>query len=174
MFTISSLEESLIALWQDRGWQVATCESCTGGYIASRLTLHAGSSAWFRGGVVSYQIPIKEQLVGVPSEIIDRHGVVSSAVAEAMARGMQRVCRADVAIATTGVAGPSGGTPKIPVGTVCVALLSPLGLRLHTLHLEGDRREIIEQTYREVIERLYLWLCVPQNGGTPLTVKQTL
>ena len=149
--------ESLIAYWKTNRESVSTCESCTGGYIASQLTLHAGSSIWYQGGIISYQIELKEQLVNVPRTTIEQYGVVSVEVAEAMARGANILCNSTVSIATTGVAGPSGGTPEIPVGSVCIACDTPRGIYSTRLQLEGSRQEIIEQTYYQVINKLYLW-----------------
>lgn len=149
--------QSLIDYWLASQSTVATCESCTGGYIASQLTLHAGSSRWYQGGIVSYQVDIKERLAHVPSTTIEQYGVVSREVAEAMASGCREACRSTVGIATTGVAGPSGGSAETPVGTVCIAIDTPRGIYSARLQLQGSRQEIIEQTYCEVIRRMYLW-----------------
>lgn len=147
--------QHLIAHWLEQHESVSTCESCTGGYIASQLTSHAGSSHWFQGAIVSYQIELKERLVHVPATTIEQYGVVSREVAEAMASGVRQACRSTISIATTGVAGPAGGTAATPVGTVCVAIDTPRGIYSARLQLTGSRQEIIQQTYGEVIDRLY-------------------
>ena len=158
MLTPQTTEEQLkhlIAHWLEQRETVSTCESCTGGYIASQLTSHAGSSHWFQGAIVSYQIELKERLVHVPAATIEQYGVVSREVAEAMASGVRQACRSTISIATTGVAGPAGGTVETPVGTVCVAIDTPRGIYSARLQLTGSRQEIIQQTYGEVIDRLY-------------------
>lgn len=147
--------QHLIAHWLEQHESVSTCESCTGGYIASQLTSHAGSSHWFQGAIVSYQIELKERLVHVPATTIEQYGVVSREVAEAMASGVRQACCSTISIATTGVAGPAGGTVETPVGTVCIAIATPRGIHSARLQLTGSRQEIIRQTYGEVIDRLY-------------------
>ena len=119
-----SPEAALIGLLRERGMTVATAESCTGGLIAKRLTDVAGSSAAVVGGVVTYQTHTKTQLLGVPADLIEEKGVVSADVAAQMARGAREKFDADLAIATTGYAGPGGGTDKEPVGTVYIAVAS--------------------------------------------------
>jgi len=112
-----SIQQELIR----RGKKLSTAESCTGGRIASAFTRNAGASACFEGGIVAYQNWIKEQFLGVPAEVIARHDVVSKEVAEAMVRGAIKLLHTDYAIATTGYAGPTGGTREIPVGTIWIA-----------------------------------------------------
>ena len=129
------------ALLQRRGLTVATAESCTGGTIASMLTQVAGSSAWFKGAVVSYAVEVKERVLGVDVS----HGVVSEPTACQMAEGVARLLQTDAAVATTGVAGPGGGSAETPVGTVCIA--ATLWGRTHavTRRFEGDREAVILQ-----------------------------
>ncbi len=117
-----SPEAALVDQLLKRGLTVTTAESCTGGLIAKRLTDIAGSSAAVVGGFVTYQTPTKTQLLGVPAELIEKHGVVSAEVASAMAEGARRVLGADIAISTTGYAGPGGGDKENPVGTVYIAV----------------------------------------------------
>lgn len=117
-------EAALIERLSAMGLTVATAESCTGGLIAKRLTDVAGASAVVAGGAVTYQTPTKTAVLGVPAELIEAHGVVSEAVATAMAEGACRTFGADVGIATTGYAGPGGGTKEHPVGTVFIAVAS--------------------------------------------------
>jgi len=111
-------------LLKERGATVATAESCTGGRIAAALTAAAGSSEYFMGGVVAYSNDVKIAALGVDSETLARHGAVSEEVAKEMAIGALRLTGADYTIATTGVAGPGGGSPAKPVGTVWIAVAS--------------------------------------------------
>jgi nicotinamide-nucleotide amidase len=103
-------------------WRVVTAESCTGGGVAQALTEVPGSSQWFERGYVTYSNEAKMQELGVPRELLERHGAVSAEVAEQMARGALRESGADLAVAVTGIAGPDGGTPEKPVGLVYLAI----------------------------------------------------
>src|SRR5215218_11371810 len=118
-----TLDDLVAAAFADRGLTVATAESCTGGLLAGRLTAYPGSSGWVLGGVTAYANSAKEQLLGVPAEMLAQHGAVSPQVAAALADGARARFGADVGVGITGVAGPGGGTPDKPVGTVhlCVA-----------------------------------------------------
>jgi nicotinamide-nucleotide amidase len=111
----------LAALLKDRGWMLATAESCTGGLIAAACTELAGSSEWFERGFVTYSNAAKHELLGVANDILDTFGAVSVASAWAMAQGALARSQADVAVAISGVAGPDGGTAQKPVGTVVFA-----------------------------------------------------
>lgn len=122
-----------------RGWRLGIAESCTGGLIASRLTDVPGSSDYVDRGVVCYSNASKTALLGVPAPLIEGHGAVSEPVALAMADGLRRLHGVDVAVATTGVAGPGGGTPAKPVGMVCMAIAGPGGARSRTSQFPGDR-----------------------------------
>lgn len=135
----------------DRRLTVATAESCTGGNIAHEITLVPGSSEAMLGGVVSYSNEAKQNLLGVSGELIAAHGAVSIPVVEAMASGARKTLGADVAIATSGIAGPGGGTPEKPVGTVCVAVAGPTGICSTTLHLTGTRDRIITRATSEAL-----------------------
>ncbi len=116
-----SLSESVGTLLKNRGITVAAAESCTGGLISHLITQLPGSSAYFKGSVVSYSNDLKTALLGVPADLIDRHGAVSREVAEAMLKGVLEASGADMAMATTGIAGPAGGSEEKPVGTVWIA-----------------------------------------------------
>ncbi|MFZ5425645.1 MAG: CinA family protein [Thermodesulfobacteriota bacterium] len=105
---------------KERGLTLATAESCTGGLIACELTNVSGSSDWFVGGVVAYANSVKESLLGVPGETLVAHGAVSRETVLAMASGAARALGADCALAVSGIAGPAGGTPEKPVGTVWI------------------------------------------------------
>ena len=130
-------------LLQRKGWMLATAESCTGGLIAGACTDLAGSSAWFERGIVSYSNAAKTELLGVPEALIATHGAVSEPVARAMAEGAIAHSRAQAAVAVTGVAGPSGGSPDKPVGTVWFAW-ALRGRPAETLHMrfDGDRDRV--------------------------------
>jgi nicotinamide-nucleotide amidase len=136
---IPSPEAALVALLQERGLTVATAESCTGGLIAKRLTDIAGCSAVVAGGAVTYQTREKTAILGVPSELIERCSVVSAEVAEAMARGALDRFAVDLAIATTGYAGPGGGTERDPVGTVYIAVATRDTVQSRRLSLSPGR-----------------------------------
>lgn len=117
-----SMEEVVGDLLKARGWRIALAESCTGGLVASRLTDISGSSAYVERGIVAYSNEAKIELLGVPAELIAAHGAVSEPVAVAMAEGIRARARVDVGVGVTGIAGPTGGTPTKPVGTVCIAV----------------------------------------------------
>jgi nicotinamide-nucleotide amidase len=125
---------------------VATAESCTGGLMAGRLTERAGSSAYVLGGVTAYSNEAKVALAGVPAQLIERHGAVSPEVAAALADGARARFGADVGIGITGIAGPGGGTPEKPVGTVCLSVAAG-GERLdRTVRLAGDRAHVRDRS----------------------------
>lgn len=136
------LEEVVGAELQAKGLTVACAESCTGGLVTSRLTDVAGSSVYVDRAVVTYSNRAKVELLGVPQALLDEHGAVSEPVAVAMAEGMRRRSGVDVAIAVTGIAGPGGGTPTKPVGTVCIAVSSAFGHRAQTFQFPGNRTAV--------------------------------
>ena len=125
---------------------LATAESCTGGWAAQVVTSVAGSSAWFERGFVTYSNEAKQELLGVRAETLRAHGAVSEETAREMARGALERSRATVAVSVTGVAGPTGGTPDKPVGTVCFAWARGTGVRSETRRLAGDRESIRRQS----------------------------
>ena len=124
---------------------VSSAESCTGGNIAHKIVQVPGSSAYFLGSVVSYSNDVKAEVLGVSRSDIARHGAVSKEVAEQMALGAARLMRTDCAIATTGIAGPEGGTRFKPVGTVWFAVKYNDRVVSECMHFEGDRDSVIEQ-----------------------------
>lgn len=128
----------------ERELTVSSAESCTGGNIAHRITMVAGSSAYFMGSVVSYSNDVKADVLNVPREIISRHGAVSRQVVEAMAEGVARIMRTECAIATSGIAGPDGGTRFKPVGTVWIAAKFGDQLVSECHFFKGNRVEVIE------------------------------
>jgi nicotinamide-nucleotide amidase len=128
---------------------VAVAESCTGGLLAGAITAVPGSSDYFLGGVIAYHNDVKTAALGVPAPLIARRGAVSEEVAIAMAEGVLRRFKADVAIATTGVAGPGGGTRDKPVGTVWVAVVLRGGVRhAHRFRFRGGREAVRRETVR--------------------------
>ncbi|HSC69482.1 MAG TPA: nicotinamide-nucleotide amidohydrolase family protein [Cellvibrio sp.] len=145
------LGERLLA----RAWRVATAESCTGGGVAAAITAIPGSSAWFEYGIVSYANAAKEKLLGVSAATLSREGAVSEAVVIEMARGALALSGADVAIAISGVAGPSGGTAEKPVGTVWFGLALVSGETTTALkRFGGDRVEVQRQAVIFALEML--------------------
>ncbi|MBG22547.1 MAG: damage-inducible protein CinA [Idiomarinaceae bacterium] len=141
-----------IGAWlQQRNWRIATAESCTAGGIGYALSAVAGSSAWLEGGFITYSNALKEQVLGVPSEVLREHGAVSAATAEAMAVGARKQAGTELAIAVTGVAGPSGGTAEKPVGLVWFGLAWPHGQLSWKCHFPGDRAAVREATISEAL-----------------------
>jgi nicotinamide-nucleotide amidase len=136
------VEERVLDLCRARGLMLATAESCTGGLVAGRLTSVPGSSDVVLGGVVAYADVVKRAELGVPAELLAAHGAVSAEVAEAMARGARERLGADVAVATTGIAGPAGGTPEKPVGLVYLHAEGPDGGVGREFSFPGDRGAI--------------------------------
>jgi len=153
--TDDALLAALATALTTRGWMLATGESCTGGLLAAACTTRAGSSDWFERGVVSYSNAAKTELLGVPAALITRHGAVSAEVACAMAEGLLARAPVQLAVSVTGIAGPGGGTPGKPVGTVWMALAQrgqPAAARLLRLH--GDRAAIRAQTVTAALRAL--------------------
>lgn len=136
----TTLEAALGARLSARGETVAVAESCTGGLLLDRLTDVPGSSAYVKGGVVAYCNSVKHALLGVPHELLEAHGAVSEPVARAMAEGVRHRLGATYGVATTGVAGPGGGTSDKPVGTVWIALATPDGTLARRFQFVDDRR----------------------------------
>lgn len=134
-----------------RGLTVTTAESCTGGNIAAAITSVAGCSDVYMGSVVSYANEVKINVLGVPASDIEAHGAVSREVVLAMARGAARVTGADCAVATSGVAGPAGGTPDKPVGTVWTAVHTPEGTEAFVSHYPGNRQRVISRAVTEAL-----------------------
>ena len=134
---IDRLARKVVEAAMARGLAIATAESCTGGLVSGALTAIAGSSAVVERGFVTYSNAAKAELLGVPIELIDRHGAVSEPVARAMAQGALVHSAAAVSVAVTGIAGPGGGSPDKPVGLVHFAAAGPGGL-MHVEHRFGD------------------------------------
>lgn len=137
-----------------KGWMLATAESCTGGMIAAACTDLSGSSNWFERGFVTYSNEAKTEMLGVDPALIDAHGAVSEVVARAMAFGAVRHSRAQVSVAVTGVAGPTGGSDEKPVGTVWFGFVVDGVLSSETRRFEGDRAAVRSATVQYAFERL--------------------
>jgi nicotinamide-nucleotide amidase len=145
------------------GQMLATAESCTGGMIAAACTDLAGSSAWFERGFVTYSNAAKTELLGVPANLIAQHGAVSEPVVHAMVQGAMDRSRAQVAVAVTGVAGPTGGSAAKPVGTVWFGFATPSGVVTEMLCFEGDRAAVRTATVCHALTRLLALL----KAGSP-------
>ena len=148
-----SIDEVVATGLLDRGWTIATAESCTAGLLAGRLADRAGSSAYLLGGLVTYANDVKRDLLGVPQELLESVGAVSAEVARAMADGARRVVGTDVGVGITGVAGPGGGTPDKPVGLVHLCVTSADRVVAREVRLGGDRAGVRE---RSVVVALHL------------------
>jgi competence/damage-inducible protein CinA-like protein len=149
------MEEVVGDLLKERGWTIAAAESCTGGLLMSRLTDVPGSSAYVRAGVVAYDNADKTALLGVPAELLARHGAVSEPVAVAMAEGIRMCTDADVAVGITGIAGPGGGTPEKPVGMVVIAVLAPgRDAYVRTFNFLGARTQVKYQATQAALDRV--------------------
>lgn len=156
--SITSLTQQLAQILLAKGFKIALAESCTGGLLAAQLTSLAGSSDWFERGFVTYSNQAKEESIGVPKELIERHGAVSEEVARAMAEGVLNHSLAQISAAITGIAGPGGGSANKPVGMVCFAwgiqVDDQIQTRSQTKQFSGDRRSIREQACVYAIESL--------------------
>jgi nicotinamide-nucleotide amidase len=133
---------------------MATAESCTGGLIAAACTDLAGSSTWFERGFVTYSNAAKTEMLGVEAALITQFGAVSEPVVRAMALGALRHSQAKVAVAVTGVAGPSGGTADKPVGTVWIGWATPSGVSAELRHFSGDRADVRTATVQHALSEL--------------------
>jgi len=148
------------------GRSVATAESCTGGWLGAVLTSIPGSSLWYERGFVSYSNMAKREMLGVKTETLTRHGAVSEPTARAMAEGALAHSHADLTVAITGIAGPAGGTPEKPVGTVCFAWAArKQQTQSRTQRFAGDREAVRRQAIKTALEGLSALLSgLPQKG----------
>lgn len=156
-YIISDLQEiapDLLDALRQAGLKIATAESCTGGNIAHQLTLVAGCSDVYMGGAVTYSNEAKADILGVDQAVIEAEGAVSEPVVRAMAEGACRRFHTQCAVATSGIAGPSGGTDDKPVGTVWTAVVTPRGTFSELYHLAGPRSEIIDKATLLVLRLL--------------------
>ena len=150
-----SLLNNLQQLCIEKGVSIAVAESCTAGLIASKLTALPGSSSYFNGGVVAYQNEIKTKILGVSQSIIDEKTEVSVEVVKQMAKSVLEKFDANFAIATTGYAGPAGGTNKNPIGTVFIAIASVVGVVVNRFVFLGDRQSVVNQASESALSLLY-------------------
>lgn len=142
MSEIESLIKDIVSQLQSRTETLSLAESCTGGLFSAHLTNLAGVSSVYSGTVVSYANSVKEEIIDVPHDLLLRHGAVSKEVALAMARGVRIRLRTTWSVAITGIAGPTGGTPDKPVGTICFAVVGPSFEEAETQLFKGDRSAI--------------------------------
>ncbi|WP_075186922.1 CinA family protein [Teredinibacter haidensis] len=162
-FRTSQLAEALGHTLIDRKLRVATAESCTGGGVAQAITAIDGSSQWFELGLVTYSNSMKERLLGVSPALLEAHGAVSEAVVASMVVGAIKASDADIAVAISGIAGPTGAVEGKPVGTVCIAWGSRDCIATSTEHFNGDRAQVREQSVISALEHL---ISILQNKNT--------
>jgi nicotinamide-nucleotide amidase len=155
------IARSLARVLLERGWKIALAESCTGGLVGAILTDLAGSSDWFERGYITYSNTAKSQCLDVPMEMIESFGAVSEQVARAMAEGARRNANVNVAISITGIAGPTGGSPEKPVGTVCFGWAinkniqsDEVNTTVITKQFSGDRKAVREQARDYALSKL--------------------
>lgn len=156
--TPESLARRVGKALQARGLALVTAESCTGGGVAHAITAIPGSSGWFDRGFVTYSNEAKQDMLGVKSATLRRHGAVSEPVAREMARGALRRSRGGMAVAITGIAGPGGAVPGKPVGTVCFAWASGRKIRSETRRLRGNRASVRRQSVVHALDEVLKWL----------------
>ena len=149
-----NIVQEVFDLLMEQSLTFASAESCTGGNIAHQITLIAGSSNIFKGTAVTYATPMKTKVLGVPVETIEKYTVVSQQVVEGMATGVRDLMEADFGVATTGVAGPGGGSALTPVGTVWIGVATKKGVVSHCYHFKGDRVDVINQATFAAYEML--------------------
>jgi nicotinamide-nucleotide amidase len=143
-YETQTLEAVVGALLKEQGLTIGTAESCTGGYLAHQITSVAGSSAYFTGSVIAYSNQVKINQLGVSAETLKQHGAVSEPVVEQMVEGALKLLGTDLAVATSGIAGPTGGTPQKPVGTIWLAVGSREKIVTRKLQLGKDRLKNIQ------------------------------
>jgi len=149
------LEKIIGDLLQQRKWTLSIAESCTGGLICDRITDISGSSHYFMGGMVTYSNASKAKHLGIPLDSIKRYGAVSPQVARKMAQGVRKAFGTNFGLSTTGVAGPTGGTERSPVGRVFIGLADGRKVWVKKLDLKGSRREIKEKATERCLAFLY-------------------
>ena len=155
--------EVILGNWlKAHGQTISTAESCTGGKLASLLNKHAGSSAFYYGSVISYDNSVKEHLLGVPAELIKAHGVVSEEVVRVMAESVRKQLNTTYSIATSGIAGPTGGTETKPVGTVWIAWATPKGTYAECFHLGKLREQVTDRACIKALVKMNQ-LCREEN-----------
>ena len=151
---LETLPEAVAQTMRSNALTLATAESCTGGSLAARLTALAGASQYFKGGIVAYSNEVKENLLGVHHDTLEQHGAVSEQTVRQMAEGVRMRLGTDYGVATSGIAGPDGGTPDKPVGTVWMAVAGPNGTETRLKKFGDDRLRTIDRTCNEVFSML--------------------
>ena len=146
MADLQTISAEVVRTFLEKGLTLGTAESLTGGMIAASVAGVSGASAVLMGGVVSYDARVKHELLGVEQQIIDTVGVVSEPCARQMAQGAKAALKVDVAVSATGIAGPTGGTPETPVGTVFIGVAWAGGVKVDECHFTGDRQSVREQS----------------------------
>ena len=155
----STLQECIGNMLKKAGKTVSCAESCTGGMIASLFTQQAGASEYFLGSVTSYSNSVKTGILGVPSEIISEYGAVSEECVRKMAEGVRRLTGSDFAVATSGIAGPGGGTESKPVGLVWIGISSEKSTEAVSFVFKGDRMRNIERFASNALNQLRIKIC---------------
>lgn len=153
-----TLEKRIGELLRERLLTIGLAESCTGGLVAGRITDAPGSSSYFMAGLVTYSNKAKTKFLSVPDEIIARHGAVSKIVAEHMAKGVRAAAGVDIGLSITGIAGPAGGSPEKPVGTVFIALATKKKTFVRKFLFSGGRREVRKHSSEEALTMLLDYL----------------
>lgn len=156
--SFGTLEEETVRLLEKKGLSLALAESCTGGLVSKKITDVPGASQVFRGGMVAYSNEVKRNVLDVSAEVLDSYGAVSEQTALAMARGALGLLGADVAAAVTGIAGPEGGTPTKPVGTVCFAIAGAGVFRTFTRIIPGDRERVRAFSSQYVLDGIRIFI----------------
>lgn len=163
-FETATMQEVVHKILTERSLTLATAESCTGGSIAARLMATPGASAYFKGGVVAYWNQTKESLLGIPRDTIALYGVVSEEIVRKMAESVRNVTDTHYGIATTGIAGPSGGTPELPAGSVWIAVSSPIHTVSRLVYINGSRDKVIRKAGTAAIALLEEELLQEKSG----------
>ena len=151
MADLSRISEEVVKTFLSKGLTLGTAESLTGGMIAASVAGVSGASAVLMGGVVSYDARVKHEMLGVEQSVIDTVGVVSEPCARQMAEGARAALKVDIAVSATGIAGPTGGTPAIPVGMVFIGVSSANGTRVDECHFEGNRQQVRQQCVQHAL-----------------------
>jgi nicotinamide-nucleotide amidase len=149
------LEKAIGNLLREKSWTLSIAESCTGGLICDRITNISGSSDYFMGGMVTYSNESKVEHLGIPLNFIKKYGAVSPQVARKMAQGVRKALHTNFGLSTTGVAGPTGGTKRAPIGRVFIGLSNGRKTWVKKLDLDGARREIKKKATERSLELLY-------------------
>lgn len=149
------LEKKVVRHLVKHSLSVCTAESCTGGHVAGRITNVSGASGCFEGGFITYSNAAKDRLIGVPGELIEKYGAVSAETARAMAEGAREKLGTDMSVAITGIAGPTGGTPDKPVGTVYIAVAREGITDVRKFQFAGTRHAIRRQAAEEALRFVF-------------------